>query len=96
MVVDSGSSVQRFHLCRVVHVFITAIPLYVCIMELTPGQARQLLQDAGADDVSDKAAKELAKTLETYAGYISEEAVALAIDDERDVVRKEDVVEAER
>ncbi len=65
-------------------------------MELTPEYARQLLAAAGAEDVSDEAAEELAQTLETYAGYISEEATALARDDERTVVTKEDVMEAER
>lgn len=58
--------------------------------------ARKLLEDAGAEDVSDAAAAELADTLETYAGYISEEAIALATDADRDVVRKDDVIEAER
>lgn len=65
-------------------------------MELTPEYARRLLREAGATDVSDDAAEELAQTLETYAGYISEEATALAIDDDRNVVKKEDVIEAER
>lgn len=64
-------------------------------MELTPKQAKELLRDAGADDVSDRAAKELASTLETYAGYISEEAIALAVSDERSVVTKDDIIEAE-
>lgn len=65
-------------------------------MELTPAQAKELLKDAGADDVSDEAAAEFARTLETYAGYISEEAIAQAIDNDRSIVRKEDVIEAER
>ncbi len=65
-------------------------------MELTPEYARQLLESAGAEDVSDEAAEELAQTLETYAGYISEEAIALAIDEDRNVVRKQDIIEAER
>lgn len=65
-------------------------------MEFTIKQARELLKDAGAEDVSDEAAKELAQTLETYAGYISEEAIAQAQDKERSVVRKDDIVEAER
>lgn len=65
-------------------------------MELTPAQAKELLRDAGADDVSDSAAKKLAETLETYAGYISEEAIALAADAERSVVTREDIIEAER
>lgn len=65
-------------------------------MELTPAQAKELLKDAGATDVSDAAAKKLAETLETYAGYISEEAIALAADEERSVVTREDIIEAER
>lgn len=65
-------------------------------MELTAAQARALLERAGAEDVSDEAATELAQTLETYAGYISEEAIAQAVDNDRGVVRREDVIEAER
>lgn len=65
-------------------------------MEVTIGQARRLLQAAGADEVDDDAAKELASTLETYAGYISEEAAAIARGDDRGVVRREDIVEAEQ
>lgn len=65
-------------------------------MELTPAQARELLLKAGAADVSDAAAAELAQTLELYAGYVSEEAVAQARDDDRKVIRKDDVVKAEK
>jgi histone H3/H4 len=56
-------------------------------MELTPAQAKELLKDA--------AAKKFAETLETFAGYISEEAIALAANEERSVVTREDVIEAE-
>lgn len=64
-------------------------------MELTPTQVKELLKDAGADGIADDAAKELAQTLETYAGYISEEATALARDEERSVVTKQDIIKAE-
>lgn len=65
-------------------------------MELTPGQMKQLLQDAGAENVSDAAAENLARTLETYIGYVTEEAVVLAQNDDRKTVNREDVITAEQ
>lgn len=64
-------------------------------MELTPAQMKALLQEAGAEAVADDAAEELARTLETYIGYVTEEAVVLARNDDRKTVAREDVVEAE-
>lgn len=64
-------------------------------MEITAAQMRTLLKEAGADSVSDEAAAELAQTLENYIGYISEEAVAQARDDERAVVTRDDIMAAE-
>lgn len=64
-------------------------------MELTIAQMKQVLQDAGAADVSGTAAEELAETLENYIGYISEEAVAQARQQDRTAVRREDIIAAE-
>ena len=64
-------------------------------MELTSAQALKLLEDHGAGDVDDDAALELAQTLERYAGYISEEAVAHVEDDGRKAIKREDIVAAE-
>lgn len=64
-------------------------------MELTPVQMKDLLRSAGAEDVEEDAAEEMARVLENYIGYITEEAVALADADGRKTVDKADVVRAE-
>ncbi|MFB6216604.1 MAG: hypothetical protein ABEJ72_06515 [Candidatus Aenigmatarchaeota archaeon] len=63
-------------------------------MELTAAQAREMLEEAGADEVDQEAAEEFAQVLENYMGYISEEAVARADGDERPVT-EEDIISAE-
>lgn len=63
-------------------------------MELSPETARKLLHEAGAEDVEDEAAHELAKLLDLFAGHLSEEAVALVEDDSRTVVQQDDIQQA--
>ncbi len=63
-------------------------------MELSTKTMHRILEDAGADDVDEDAAEELADTIELFAGYISEEAVGLAADSERKVITKDDVIKA--
>ncbi len=65
-------------------------------MELAPEQMRTLLRDAGAPDVEDAAAEELAELLENYIGYLAEEAVALAQEDGRAAVTGDDILQAEK
>lgn len=60
-------------------------------MELSPKTARKLLVEAGAEEVDDRAADELANLLDLFAGHISEEAVALVEDDGRTVVQEQDI-----
>lgn len=64
-------------------------------MELAPEQMRAFLVDAGAEEVDPEAAEELAELLENYIGYLSEEAVALAREEERNVVTRDDILRAE-
>lgn len=57
---------------------------------------RAFLEDAGAGGVDDDAAEELARILENYIGYISEEAIALAQEDDRGTVTRDDIIHAEQ
>ncbi len=63
-------------------------------MELDHQTVVKLLQDAGAEDVTGDAAEELGGLLEVFAGYITEEAIALANEDGRQVVEKQDIEQA--
>lgn len=63
-------------------------------MEFAKAKMKAILKKNGASRVSEDALKELGKTLEKYAGYISEEATGQANEDGRKTVRKEDVIEA--
>lgn len=65
-------------------------------MELAPEQMREALVEAGATDVDEAAAEEFAELLENYIGYISEEAVALADEEDRSAVTGEDILQAEK
>ncbi len=64
-------------------------------MELTVGQMAAVLRAAGAEDVDEAAAEELGQVLENYVGYIAEEAVAQAREQDRQAVTREDVIAAE-
>lgn len=64
-------------------------------MELTPAQMRKILEEEGAEEVGDEAAEELAEVLEKYIGYISEEAVAQAREEDRSAVTRADIIAAE-
>ncbi|MDY6771133.1 MAG: histone [Candidatus Nanohaloarchaea archaeon] len=63
-------------------------------MELSTKTTRRLLEEAGAEDVEEDAAEELADTIELFAGYISEEAVGIAQESKRKVITKDDVEQA--
>lgn len=63
-------------------------------MEYSKNTIRKLLQERGAKDISDKAAEEFGELLELFAGYITEEAVGIASEDGRNVLRKDDIQEA--
>lgn len=55
---------------------------------------KEMIKDQGDKRVSKDAAKELGDVLETFAGDVAEESVALAQDKGRKTVRAEDVKEA--
>ncbi|MCJ7478656.1 MAG: NFYB/HAP3 family transcription factor subunit [Candidatus Nanohaloarchaeota archaeon QJJ-7] len=65
-------------------------------MEITTGEMKELLKEKGASDVEEEAAEELAEVLENYIGYITEEAIGQAREKEKDVIGKEDILEAEK
>lgn len=64
-------------------------------MELSPEQMEALLEEQGASDAGG-ASEELAEVLENYIGYITEEALGQAREDGRDVITRNDIVEAEK
>ena len=45
-------------------------------------------------EATEKALKELGETLEVFSGYITEEAIEIAHEDGRNVVKKEDIQKA--
>lgn len=55
---------------------------------------KEMIKDQGDKRVSKDAAEELGDVLETFAGDVAEESVALAQDKGRKTVRAEDVKEA--
>lgn len=63
-------------------------------MELDHQTVVKLLKDAGAEDVTGDAAEEFGGLLEVFAGYVTEEAIALANEDGRQVVEKQDIEQA--
>lgn len=63
-------------------------------MEYSKKTMEKLLEENGAEDVSEKAAEELGELLELFAGYITEEANGIASENDRNVVKKEDIEKA--
>jgi histone H3/H4 len=57
---------------------------------------KQLIKENSNKRVSEGSAEELRNVLEMYAGDIAEEALAVANDNDRKTVRKEDIKEALR
>ena len=53
-----------------------------------------MIKSQGGKRVSEDSAKELGKVLETFAGDVSEEAIAVAKDKDRKTVRGEDIRDA--
>jgi histone H3/H4 len=63
-------------------------------MEFSISKMKQMIKSQGDKRVSEDSAEALADVLETFAGDVSEEAIAVAKEDGRKTVRKEDVREA--
>lgn len=65
-------------------------------MEFAKAKMKQILKKNGAQRVSEGAIKEFNDLLESYAGYITEEAIGQAKESERKTVRREDIVKASK
>lgn len=63
-------------------------------MEFSISKMKEMVKNQGDKRVSEEAAEELGQILEMFAGDLAEESVAVAQDDDRKTVRKEDVREA--
>jgi len=63
-------------------------------MEFSNTKMKDMIKEEGNKRVSEDAAGLLGEILETFAGDVAEEAIAVAKEDGRKTVRKEDVQEA--
>ncbi len=63
-------------------------------MEFSNTKMKDMIKDEGNKRVAEDAADLLGEVLETFAGDVAEEAIAVAQEDGRKTVRKEDVREA--
>lgn len=65
-------------------------------MEFSVSKMKEMIKNEGDKRVSEDSAKKLGDLLETFAGDLAEEAVAVAEEDGRKTVRAEDVKAALR
>lgn len=65
-------------------------------MEFSTSKMKEIFKSQGNKRVSEDSAEELATVLETFAGDVAEEAIAIAKEDGRKTVREEDIKEALR
>lgn len=63
-------------------------------MEFSISKMKEMIKSQGDKRVSEDSADELRTILETFAGDIAEEAIAIAREDDRKTVRAEDIREA--
>ncbi len=63
-------------------------------MEFSVSKMKEVIKSQGDKRVSEDSAKELGDVLETFAGDVSEEAIAVAREKGRKTVRAEDVRDA--
>jgi histone H3/H4 len=63
-------------------------------MEFSVSKMKEVVKSEGDKRVSEDSAKELGGVLETFAGDVSEEAIAVAEEKGRKTVRAEDVRDA--
>jgi histone H3/H4 len=63
-------------------------------MEFSISKMKEMIKTQGDKRVSEDAAEELGQILEMFAGDLAEESVAVARDNDRKTIRKEDVKEA--
>lgn len=65
-------------------------------MEFSTSKMKEIFKSQGNKRVSEDSAEELATVLETFAGDVAEEAIAIAKEDGRKTVREEDIKQALR
>lgn len=63
-------------------------------MEFSIAKMKEVIKAQGDKRVSERSARELGRALEMFAGDITEEAIAIAHEEGRKTVRKEDIKEA--
>ena len=63
-------------------------------MEFSISKMKEVIKSQGDKRVSEDSAEKLGEVLETFAGDVSEEAIAVAEDNGRKTVRAEDIKEA--
>lgn len=63
-------------------------------MEFSNAKMKEVIKSKTSKRVSEDATGELGKVLEMFAGDVAEEAIAIAEEDGRKTLRKEDVKEA--
>lgn len=63
-------------------------------MEFSISKMKEMIKSQGDKRVSEDSAEELRALLETFAGDVAEEAIAIAREDGRKTVREEDIREA--
>jgi histone H3/H4 len=65
-------------------------------MEFSVSKMKEMIKNEGDKRVSENSAEKLGDILETFAGDVAEEAVAVAKEDGRKTVRAEDIKSALR
>jgi histone H3/H4 len=65
-------------------------------MEFSVSKMKEMIKNEGDKRVSEDSARRLGSVLETFAGDVAEEAVAVAEEDGRKTVRAEDIKAALR
>jgi histone H3/H4 len=65
-------------------------------MEFSISKMKEMIKSQGDKRVSEESAEELRTILETFAGDVAEEAIAVAREDDRKTVRAEDIRKALR
>ncbi|MFB6241303.1 MAG: histone [Candidatus Nanosalina sp.] len=65
-------------------------------MEFSVSKMKEMIKNEGDKRVSEDSAEKLGDVLETFAGDVAEEAVAVAEEDGRKTVRAEDIKAALR
>ncbi len=65
-------------------------------MEFSIAKMKEIVKEQGDKRVSEKSAEELRTVLETFAGDVAEEAIAITEEEDRKTVRAEDIRKALR